>query len=392
MNINDKYVVKIIDEDNIGNGIAKINDFVIFVKNALLNEKLEIIITNIKKNYALAKINKIILSSDKRIEIKCKYYDLCGGCNFLHTSYSNEKDIKVKYLEKLFNKKINYLEINNIYNYRNKVVLHVNNSKLGYYNDKTHSLCEIDCCELLNPKINLKIDEIKKYNLDYINEIMIRCINNEIMINIVSSKNDLDIKNIECDSLYINNNYIKGKKYLIDEINNLKFTIYPESFYQINKEGMNLIYNKALEYAGTSDNLLDLYCGTGTIGMWMHNNFKNITGIEINESSINNANINKKLNNIKNIKFICSDAKNVKGNFDTIIVDPPRSGLSKDVITYLNNSNSNKIVYISCNPNTLKRDINLLENYYLKDISYTDMFSRTKHLECITLLEKNYNQ
>ena len=197
MNINDKYIVKIIDEDNIGNGIAKIDNFVIFVKNALIDEEVEIIITNIKKNYANASINKIIKKSNYREDIPCKYYEVCGGCNFLHTSFSHEKEIKIKYLEKLFNRKINYLEVKDIYNYRNKVVLHVNNGILGLYNDKTHSICEIDSCMLLNSKINLKIADIKKYDLLNINEIMIRCINDEIMISIQSDKDDIDIKNIE---------------------------------------------------------------------------------------------------------------------------------------------------------------------------------------------------
>ena len=387
MNINDKYIVKIIDEDNIGNGIAKIDNFVIFVKNALIDEEVEIIITDIKKNYANASINKIIKKSNYREDIPCKYYEVCGGCNFLHTSFSHEKEIKIKYLEKLFNRKINYLEVKDIYNYRNKVVLHVNNGILGLYNDKTHSICEIDSCMLLNSKINLKIADIKKYDLLNINEIMIRCINDEIMISIQSDKDDIDIKNIECDSLYINNNHIKGKNYLIDEINNFKFSIYPNSFYQINKEGMNLIYDEALNSLDKCDKLLDLYCGTGTIGIWLNKKVNNITGVEINKSSIKNAIINKELNNIKNIEFICSDASKIKGDYDTIIVDPPRSGLSKDVINYLNNSNAKRIIYISCNPNTLKRDIDLLK-YRINNLNYTNMFPRTKHIECICVLER----
>ena len=119
--------------------------------------------------------------------------------------------------------------------------------------------------------------------------------------------------------------------------------------------------------------------------------FRKVVGVEINESSIKNANINKKLNNINNIEFICSDAKRIKGKFDSIIVDPPRNGLSKDVINYINNSNSKRLVYISCNYKTLKRDIDLLSNYVLKDISICDMFPRTKHGECVCVLERRQN-
>ncbi len=386
MKIGDKYKVKIIDEDNIGNGIAKIDNFVIFVKNALKNEEIEIEITKINKHFAIGKIINIISKSDKRIAVVCKYYDICGGCNFLHTTYENEINNKINYLEKLFNTKINYLTNKNELYYRNKVSLHVINGKLGYFNDKTHNLCEIDHCYLLNPKINLKLSEIKKYNLDNINEIMIRCINDKIMINISTNNENIDLKNIDCDSLYINNKFIKGEKYLIDTINNIKYSIYPMSFYQVNSEVMKLIYDTAKYYAGSDNTLLDLYCGTGTIGIYLKDNFKQITGLEINSTSIENANINLKLNNIKNINFINDAAKNIQGKYDVIIVDPPRSGLSNDVINYLNNSNSNKIIYISCNPNTLKRDIDKLKNYILDDISAASMFPRTKHIESVCKL------
>ncbi len=386
MKIGDKYKIKIIDEDNIGNGIAKIDNFVIFIKSALKDEEIEIEIIKINKHYAVGKILNIIFKSNKRIDVECKYYDICGGCNFLHTTYSNEINNKINYLEKLFNTKINYLINNNELYYRNKVTFHVLNGKLGYFNDKTHNLCEIDYCYLLNPKINLKLNEIKKYNLDNINEIMIRCISDKIMINISANNENIDLKNIDCDCLYINNKYIKGEEYLVDTIDNIKYSIYPNSFYQVNNEVMKLIYDKAKSYIGFGDTLLDLYCGTGTIGIYLKDNFKHITGLEINSTSIENANINLKLNNINNIEFINDDAKNIKGSYDAIIVDPPRSGLSNDVIEYLNNSNSNKIVYISCNPNTLKRDIDKLDNYILDDISAASMFPRTKHIECVCKL------
>lgn len=388
MKVNDTYKVTIINEDMEGNGIARIDNFVIFVFGALNNETVEIKITEVNKRFAKGKIINIITESSKREKVLCPIYDKCGGCNFLHTSYENEKRIKKEEIERLFNRKINYLNTNNSLNYRNKVVLHVKNNKLGFYDSKTHNICSFNICYLLDPLINKTIDNIKKYDLTGILEIMIRCVNNEVMINIMSNKSDLDLLNIDVDSLYLNNKYIKGKEYLIDKINNFKFSIYPESFYQINNEGMISIYNKAKEYIGKGTSLLDLYCGTGTIGIWMSDNYKEVTGVEINVSSIKNANINKKLNNVNNIKFICSDAKKVKGKFDSIIVDPPRSGLSKDVVNYINNSNSKRLVYISCNYKTLKRDIDLLDNYCLNEMSICDMFPRTKHVETVCVLER----
>lgn len=391
MKINDIYEVIIDSVDINGNGVARINNIVTFIPNALENEKLKIKITEIEKHFAYAEILEIIKSSNLRNEVKCPYYNKCGGCNFLHTSYENEINVKLSNLERLFNRKINYISNEDINNYRNKVTLHVFGGKIGYFNNKTHDLCEIDNCLLLNPKINLKIHDLNNYDLNGIEEIMIRCINNKIMINIKGKNINKNIKSIECDSLYINDEFISGEEYLIDEINNLKFSIYPNSFYQVNKEVMTNIYNKAKEYAGLGNNLIDLYCGTGTIGLWLKDNFKKITGIEINDSSIKNANINKELNNAKNINFKLADASIINkyiNNIDTILVDPPRAGLSKSVINTLNNSKSNKIVYISCNPKTLKRDIDKLDNYNIIEISACNMFPRTKHIECVCLLER----
>ena len=387
MKENDNIKVNIIDEDNIGNGICKVNDFVVFVKGALKGETLEITIKEVKKRFATAIIKKIIFPSSKRIIPKCKYYKLCGGCTFLHTTYDNERNIKQKYLEKLFNKKINYKKNNNEYNYRNKVVLHVKDEHIGLYDEKTHELCEITDCLLLDPLINNKISEIKRFDLSSISEIMIKSINKKIMISVTSIKDDINIKNIKCDSLYINNKLIKGEEYLIDEINNHKFSIYPDSFYQVNKEGMTNIYNIAYDYINKCNTLLDLYCGTGTIAIWVCDKADKVTAVEINKNAIKNANINKELNNTPNIDFICNDAKNIKGEYDTIIIDPPRNGMSVYVTDFLNYSNAKNIIYISCNPNTLKRDLGYLNKYELKEISACDMFPRTKHVECVCLLE-----
>ncbi len=388
MKIGDIFKVDIIDEDNIGNGIAKIDDLVVFVSGGFKGDILSIEITSIKKKYANAKINKVIFPSNNRIVPKCKYYNSCGGCTFLHTTYKNERKIKQKYIEKLFNRKIEYMETKNELNYRNKITLHVKDSVLGLYNENTHNICEIDNCLLINPKIASKMLELKRFDLSTVSEIMIRCINDKIVISVQSTEDDINIKNIKCDSLYINDEYIKGEEYLIDEIDEFKFSIYPESFYQVNKEGMINIYNKARSYLKSDDTLLDLYCGTGTIGIWMADKFNSITGVEINKSSIKNANINKELNNINNIEFICRDAKDIKKHYDAIIVDPPRNGLSNSVTDYLNYSDAKQIIYISCNPNTLKRDADLLTKYEVKELSCADMFPRTKHIECVCLLER----
>lgn len=388
MKENDIFTVTIFDEDNIGNGICKIDNMIVFAKEGLKDDVLKIKIDSIKKRYANAHIEKIISPSKNRIISKCKYYNSCGGCSFLHTTYDYEREIKHKYIEKLFDRKIEYLPSKKEYNYRNKVTLHVKNGKVGLYNENTHDICEINNCLLLHPLINEKIKELKRFDLETISEIMIRAINNQIMISVKSSEDDINIKNIKCDCLYINDKHIKGKTYLTDEVGKFKFSIYPNAFYQVNKDTMINLYNKAYELVGKSESLLDLYCGTGTIGIWLHDKFDKVTGVEINHAAIMNATLNLKLNKINNIEFICNDAKNIIKKYKTIIVDPPRTGLSLNVLEHLNFFEAEEIVYISCNPNTLRRDIMGMNNYYIADMCCADMFPRTKHLECICLLKK----
>lgn len=396
MNINDILKVKIIDEDHKGNGIAKVNNFVIFIKGALLNEELEIKIIDVKKRYATGKIVKIIEKSKNRIDIICPYFYECGGCSFLHKNIKEEEQIKEKHINNLFNnEKINRIISTKEYNYRNKVTLHVINNELGFYDKNTNSLQKINYCYLLDNEINKIISILEKYDLTNIKEIMIRKTKEkDIMIKINGFLNDNDLIDIikldNLKSLYFNDKLIYNNEYLIEEINNIKYTIYPNAFFQVNKEGMIKIYDKVKEYSSAGNKLLDLYCGTGTIGIYLKDNYKQITGIEINKDSIKNANLNKKINNIKNIEFINNDSKYIKEkDFDCIIVDPPRSGLTKDVIKKLLELKSKKIIYVSCNPDTLKKNIDdLKELYNIKEISIINMFPRTEHCETICILER----
>ena len=253
-----------------------------------------------------------------------------------------------------------------------------------------HDLVEIDNCLLLDIRINDLVKYFKSSNLSFIEEIIIRCTINEVMVQIKGNeKYDFSnlVNNNKIDSLYINDNLVYGSTYITEEINNIKYAIYPDAFFQINTSNMIIMYDLIKEYAKVGNNLLDLYCGTGSIGIYLSNNFKSITGIEINKSSILCANINKEINNLDNIKFILGDSKIAsKSDYDVIVVDPPRSGLSNTVINYLNKSNAKRIIYVSCNPKTLKRDLDLINNYNLKEMKVINMFNKTKHIECVCIL------
>jgi len=391
MKINDIYEVIIESVDDIGNGVTRINNIVVFVPYTLNNEKVKIKIVSISKRFAVGKVIEFITKSDKRCEVKCNCYNECGGCNFLHINFNDELSIKINYINKLFNTNINTVLTNNEYNYRNKATFHIKDGKIGYYSEKTNDIIEINNCLLLDNRINDIYNYLKEHELSTISEVIIRVTTKDIMIVFKGEKYDINdiINHFNITSIYLNDKLIYGESYIIEKIDNIKYSIYPDSFFQVNKDNMKIMYNKAREYAGYGNNLLDLYCGTGTIGIYLKDNFKHIDGIEINKDSIKNANINKKLNNINNINFVCGDASIAKNNnYDVIIVDPPRSGLSKKVIDFLNKSNSKRIVYISCNPKTLKRDIDLLNNYKIIKLEIINMFNKTKHIECITLLEK----
>ncbi len=393
MKIGNKYIVNIIDNDSNGNGIARIDNFVIFVSYALKDEELEIEITNINKRFANAKITKIIKKSKYRCNVKCNSYDKCGGCTFLHTKSSIENELKLKNINKLFNTNIDKILSNNEYNYRNKATFHIKNNIIGYYSEKTNDIVEFDNCLLLDERINKIYNNFKNSNLNNINEIIVRVTNKEIMVIINGNVDNYDtnelVSKFKVNSVYLNDKLIYGNAYILEELNDIKYTIYPNAFFQVNYDNMKLLYDKVLEYAGNGNKLLDLYCGTGTIGIYLSKNFNKIFGIEINKEAILNANINKKLNNINNIEFKCGDASTFKiDDYDVIVVDPPRSGLNKKTINLLNQTKSKKIIYISCNYKTLKRDIDLLNDYKLSKLEIINMFNKTKHVESICVLER----
>lgn len=393
MKINDIYEVTINDEDDIGNGITRIDNFVVFVPYALKDEKIKTKITKVNKRFATAKIEEIINKSDRRQCVKCKCFNECGGCSFLHLSFDEEKKKKIDFIYKLFNTNVKEILTNNEYNYRNKATFHVKNGRIGYYSENTNDIVEFDNCLLLDERINEVYNTLKNIDLSNISEVIVRTSKSSVMVIFKGDTNDFDynplVNKNKIDSLYLNDKLLYGNAYIIEELGNIKYSIYPNAFFQVNTDNMKIMYDKVKEYAGNGNKLLDLYCGTGTIGIYLKENFKEVTGIEVNREAILNANINKSLNNLSNINFICGDASIAKNNnYDVIVVDPPRSGLSNKVISFLNKSDVKTIVYVSCNPKTLKRDLNLLNKYNVLKLECINMFNKTKHVECICKLEK----
>lgn len=383
-----------------GEGIGKINGKIIFIDKAIKGDiiKIENIINH--KNYSQATIKEIIKKSEDRVEANCPYYNKCGGCQIMAMNYSKQLEYKKDKVINIF-KKYGNIDINpniirsNQFNYRNKIVLQVKNGKIGLYKNKSNEIVEINECQLISKKINNVIKLIKKsLNLDKITKIMIRESLEKVMVVFYGSIDKNKVINSlkeKTNSIYINSECIYGESYLIDNLGKYTFNISKDSFFQVNHNQTIKLYNKVLEYLGTNqNNVLDLYCGTGTIGIYISNNCNQVSGIEINKSAIKDANINKKINNINNISFKCGDVGTLINSnviYDSIIVDPPRSGLDKRTKNSLNIISSSKIVYVSCNPITLVRDINYLKDKYeLKEITLIDMFPNTYHVECVALL------
>lgn len=394
--------------DDFGRGITFVNNKICFVNNALINEEVDIDIINEKNKYYEGITTKIIKESDIREKVKCPYYESCGGCNISHMSYESELEFKERKVKRILKK---YAHLENVvkeilktdrYSYRNKVTLKVKDGKLGYFQSKSYDLVNIDYCYLCNDRINEVIKKLNSINLIGINEIVIRCnFNNEVLLYLIGTienessliDNLDDIENIVLSD-YKSIKVLKGNSYLIDKIGDLSFRVSYNSFFQVNSKGVEILYNKIKEYANLKgeENILDLYCGTGTIGMYLSRDAKRVFGIEINKNAIEDANFNKELNKIDNIDFLCEDIGKIRNEYkndDLVVIDPPRSGLSLDAISNVLAINAKRIIYVSCEPITLARDLNIIKEYYnIKEITLVDMFPNTYHCESVCVLER----
>lgn len=403
---NDEYEVTILKQDHFGKGLAKINNMFVFVEGALPGEVCKIKITDVKKNFAIAKIKEMITPSQDRVTPDCPYYSICGGCHIMHQEYSKQLEFKEQKVKELFEKFTGLSNANiypivgkNPFYYRNKVIFHGENRLLGFYQEKTHKLVPIKTCIITNQKLNEIYHKIQKFLVDNQNQVidyvMLRVTSlNEVLV-VIEGK--VDEKKIlpyleDTSTIYLNNKLIKGKEYIEEEISDIKFKIYPNSFFQVNYDMMLVLYRIVMNFYKDKDyyKVLDLYCGTGTIGMLISNYVEQVIGVEQESSSIRSANLCKKVNGISNISFVegkVEDRIDAFKDVDSIIVDPPRSGLDHHTLETILNLSPQTITYISCDPVTLARDLKiLLENYNVLEVHPVDMFPNTYHVECVCVL------
>ncbi len=440
---NDELIVDIIDYGADGEGIAKINGYTIFVLGALKGEKCKIHILKVLKTHAFAKVIQIIEKSGKRVEPDCTTFDKCGGCDLRHIAYSETLKIKQEKVQNLVNKMLeNKVQVNETVGmenptfYRNKAIYPVTqDKKVGIFAKRSHNIIPINEC-----KIQTKISqEISKYILDnwedsiydektdkgLLRNIMLRegFKTDEIMLvlvqngekNVFETNSKLQIEKIvkefpKIKTIVINvntekTNVVLSRKNIIvygdgtitDRLGEYEFKISPNSFYQVNPVQTEKLYNLAIEGAKLKkdDILCDLYCGIGTIGIFASKYVKKVYGVEIVEEAIKDAKQNAEINNVDNIEFIQGDVEVAFNKMldngvkpSVVIVDPPRKGLDSKTDQNLCNLKLDRLVYVSCNPATLMRDLQELENVYKIDsITPVDNFCYSSHIECVAVLK-----
>lgn len=444
---NEEYVVDIIDYGCEGEGIAKIKDFTIFVPYALKGETVKVLIVKVLTSYAFGKVIEVIKKSNNRQDVDCKLYGQCGGCQLRHIKYAETLKIKQYIVQNLVNKVLDTnitvkptIGMDSPYDYRNKAIYPIGLDKfgkpqIGSYKQRSHQIISGSSCLIQNEiseKIANRVHEyIIKNNLSVYNEetkegllrhlvIKMGFKTHEVMCIFVINGTKIPgekklvkyllnefpeiktiVKNINTKDTNVimgeENVNIYGEGYIVDNLGAYSFKISPSSFYQINPIQTERLYNIAIKMAQLrkTDVVYDLYCGLGTIGIFLANKVKEVYGIEVVEEAVKMAEENAIMNGIGNIKFVAGDVEKVFMNLlkksstypDVIFVDPPRKGLDNNTVSNIKAIEPKEIIYISCNPATLIRDIKSFEEKYeLKEIRTVDMFPFTSHVESVALL------
>ena len=389
--------VEIFKLDDFGRGICFINDKVTFVPNTVPGDIANIKVIKEHQKYNEAILVDLVNPSSDRIDAPCPYFGICGGCTLQTLSYEKGIDYKKKKVINYFKKmgliiNPNVIENDMPYNYRNKITLKVVNGVIGYFKLNSHSVVEIKKCILAEDCINDVINIIS--NMKIINgEVIIRCNYNKEILIIINTQDKINIpalsKNIK--GIIINDKVIYGDDHFYEEINNIKYKVSYQAFFQVNRNVASKMFKLVEDFVNDKDCVLDLYSGVGTLGLSASKKAKNVLGVEINKDAVRNANENAVINKLNNAKFIYSDASNIKNidvAFNKLIVDPPRAGLSTDVIDFINNKLPDEIIYISCDYHTQARDLKLLNNYEIINSYICDLFSYTYHVECICILHR----
>ena len=445
---NDRIKLKIDSCSVNGSGVGRHNGMAIFVPATAVGDEITAHILKVKKSYAFAKVESVLTPSSDRIKSECPVYLKCGGCVFSHMTYQAEADLKASHVAECF-KRIGgvmpefepIIAADSDRRYRNKaqypVAIENGEIKTGFYSPHSHRVVHCPDC-LLQPAefegiLSVFAEYIKENGVTVYDETSHRGLlrhiyirkgsaSGEIMVCAVINGKKLPAKEKLVAALLEKENAIKsiiinintkdtnvilgdkcrtlwGNDYITDILCGLKFRISPLSFYQVNRNQAEKLYNKATDYAELTggETVMDLYCGAGTIGLSMAKNAKEIIGVEIVPEAVEDAKLNAQINGIANARFICADAaqaaqmlKDEGVKPDVIILDPPRKGCSPDMIKTAAEMSPERIVYVSCDPATLARDCGIFADLGYTAVKATpvDMFPRTGHVETVCLLSR----
>ncbi len=425
--------IEIFDFGNSLEGVGKVNNKICFVDFALAGEVCECELESDNKFFYKYKLKNLLKKSNNRIEPKCKYFGICGGCDCMHIKKDKQLELKKSNLRKLFfesniNVEISDVKFKNEFNYRNKMVFPVSkfNDKtiIGMFKKNSHEVVEINRCEIADEKINEVFCHVKKYisenniegydfekNEGFLKYVVLRKIGNKIsLIFVVSESKEnafVKLNQIPVDQIYVNVNksnkeilgkelkFLCGQEKLFSNELGIIYEVNPLAFLQVNNQIKNEIYGEVLK--NISDKVVvDAYSGAGLLSAIISKKAKKVYGIEVSREASKCAVELALKNNVKNLENINGDCskilprliRNINEKF-TLVVDPPRAGVSKNILTILNNSAlCEEILYISCNPKTLVRDIKLLTKYDIIFVKPYDMFPQTKHVETFVKLRR----
>ena len=429
MKKNEEYIVTCIDDTDLNSGVVKIDDMVVFVPNLLIGEKAKIKIVKVNKKYAFGIITQLLEPSINRQELTCKVAKTCGGCQLQHMNYAYQLEYKYKHVKKLFDdievKPI--LGMNTPWYYRNKAQFPVKikdgNVLMGFYRQHSNDVVTCKECKIQDHAINVVFSFIQNHitlkMAEGLRHIFIRhSSTNEIQVVFIgkSEKPILSLSallkntfsnitsivfnyNTRNDNVILGDTYkvLYGNDYIIEECLGNKVKLHFKSFFQVNPTQMEVLYNQAIKAANLSGNetCIDMYAGTGTIGMAVSKHAKSVIGVEIVKEAVDNANDNTKMNHLDNCRYVCQDAtdfahEHKDDKIDVVFIDPPRKGMTENGIQDTVTMQPEKIVYVSCNPKTLSRDLKIFKNYgyQCEYVQPVDMFCQTTGLECVAKLSK----
>lgn len=405
-----------------GEGVARIEGKATFIPFSIPGEELDIEIISDRGRFSRAKIKEILKASADRVEAPCPYYYKCGGCSYQHVNYQRQLEIKQQVVQDAL-QRIGQLKVNvepvigmdNPWHYRNKVTWHVGEWKgqkrLGYYRFESRNHLAIEECLLLAPEIQ-KLSQFLDFYLSLTGietgkQLIIRQSSLDQKL-ILIAEGPVDRAGLEklikgypeLQSVFIyENNELSclfGPPYLSQQIGKYKYQVSPLAFFQVNNEQTKRLYDLVKNAAAGRGNkvILDAYCGTGSIAIYTAEEHKRVVGVEIYPQSIEDARRNAALNNLDNCEFYQGACEKVINNlsedFDTIILDPPRAGCDKDLLQQIAEKDIKEIIYVSCNPATLARDIKILSglSYQVERVQPVDMFPHTHHVETVTVIER----